>query len=369
MKLLCSAILSVILVGCVTASYKGYDGLKEAIEEGRLDIAAELCRQDKDLGKLGVEYVTTKDNPDLIVRFIKQTDQANWMTLHKLHQNASTKTFTSVLERVDFPQADLIIDTPFFARKCDAERFVALLSKIESSKDQENVFKKVIGDLLHNNRSDRKHVRSLLAALREGKFQNEALEAFASKNMLTESINRMDEYITEEIASYPAITPKVYADELIATGIWGYKSAQHDWLVGKADRYDLEEVMKREAYGKLQPWFRESIEKALKKAPPGGTRTRESERVKIAKKVFAELRHLGVASDTAGIVVSYLTGREPERNAIKKEQAVVIGTRSAGSSKRKRGSKSGNRRRKRKGKGKDRRERGKKGNGVMEEVE
>ena len=80
MKFLQAAVLSVICVGYVTAShpgYVGYDGLHRAIDEGRLDIAVELVKQDEALGEAGVRYVIEKDDPDLIANFVNQTNQAN----------------------------------------------------------------------------------------------------------------------------------------------------------------------------------------------------------------------------------------------------------------------------------------------------
>ena len=63
MKFLQAAVLSAICVGYVTASdpgYVGYDGLFRAIDDGRLDIAVELCNQDEALVKDGVSYVIGK---------------------------------------------------------------------------------------------------------------------------------------------------------------------------------------------------------------------------------------------------------------------------------------------------------------------
>ena len=63
MKFLQAAVLSAICVGYVTASdpgYVGYFGLHRAIDEGRLDIAAELVKQDETLGEVGVDYVIGK---------------------------------------------------------------------------------------------------------------------------------------------------------------------------------------------------------------------------------------------------------------------------------------------------------------------
>ena len=91
MKFLQAAVMSAIYMGYVTASnpdYVGYDGLCNAIDEGRLDIAADLVRQDEILGEEGVDYVIRKDDPDLIANFVNQTKQANACTLDVLWRKA-----------------------------------------------------------------------------------------------------------------------------------------------------------------------------------------------------------------------------------------------------------------------------------------
>ena len=111
MKFLQAAILSAICVGYVTASYPSYAdyaGLHRAIDEGRLDIAVELGKQGEVLGEDGVEYVIKKDDPDLIVNFVNQTNQANARTLEELWNESRKKTFGKVLEKVDFPQQALV---------------------------------------------------------------------------------------------------------------------------------------------------------------------------------------------------------------------------------------------------------------------
>ena len=94
MKFLQAAVLSAICMGYVTAShlgYVGYVGLRRAIDEGRLDIAVELVKQDKTLGQVGVRYVIGKRDPDLIANFVNQTNQANASTLDELWRKSSNR--------------------------------------------------------------------------------------------------------------------------------------------------------------------------------------------------------------------------------------------------------------------------------------
>ena len=88
--------------------YVGYFGLCRAIDEGRLDVAVELVKQDETLGEDGVRYVIGKNDPDLIVKFVSQTNQANACTFDVLWQQSPIETFEKVLEKVDFPQQALV---------------------------------------------------------------------------------------------------------------------------------------------------------------------------------------------------------------------------------------------------------------------
>ena len=111
MKFLQTAVLSAICVGYVIASYPGYmgyDGLHRAIDEGRLDIAIELGKQDVELGEDGVRYVIEKDDPDLIINFVNQTNQANATTFKELWLWSRIETVGKVLGKVDFPQQVLV---------------------------------------------------------------------------------------------------------------------------------------------------------------------------------------------------------------------------------------------------------------------
>ena len=92
----------------VILRYVGYRGLQRAIDEGRLDIAVDMVKQDETLGEDGVRYVIKKDDPDLIANFVNQTNQANARTLVKLWYKSPIETIEKVLEKVDFPQQVLV---------------------------------------------------------------------------------------------------------------------------------------------------------------------------------------------------------------------------------------------------------------------
>ena len=153
MKFLQAAVLSVIFVGYVTASdpdYVGDLGLRKAIDEGRLDIAVELVKQDEALGKDGVIYVITKDDPDLIANFVNQTNQANASTLEELWDESPKETFEKVWEKVDFPQQALVDLAASHKLASRPRKFLVLLNKIVKPEDQEKVVEKGIEQLANN---------------------------------------------------------------------------------------------------------------------------------------------------------------------------------------------------------------------------
>ena len=57
---------------------------------------------------MGVNYVSTKDDPDFIANFVNQTNQANARTLDVLCCKGSIETIEKVLDKFDFPQQALI---------------------------------------------------------------------------------------------------------------------------------------------------------------------------------------------------------------------------------------------------------------------
>ena len=125
-------------------------GLRKAIDEGRLDIAVELGKQDETLGEVGVEYVIGKSDPDLIANFVNQTNQANASTLEELWCKSSIETFEKVLEKVDFPQQALVDLASSYKVGYHPEMFLVLLNKIVKPEDQEKVVEKGIEELIYS---------------------------------------------------------------------------------------------------------------------------------------------------------------------------------------------------------------------------
>ena len=225
MKFLQTVVLSAICVGYVTASdpgyvgYAGYVGLWNAIDEGRLDIAVELVRQDETLGEEGVGYVIKKHNdPDLIANFVNRTNQTNAYTLNELCIRRSAETLEKVLEKVDFPQQALVVVASSYEVAYYPETFLVLLNKIVKPEDQEKVVEKCIEKLVHRGSA----TSPLLNALKGKTFRSERLEHLAIQKAFMEGVKSVRiNHLPEDICDHAAITPELYADALIVTANGG----------------------------------------------------------------------------------------------------------------------------------------------------
>ena len=315
MKFLQAAALSAICVGYVIASdpdYVGYDGLQRAIDEGRLDIAVELCEQDWALGEEGVEYVIGKDDPDLIANFVNQTNQANTITLDKLWLGSPIETVEKVLEKVTFPQQALVDLASYYHVVCHPKQFLVFLNKMVTPEDQEKAVEKAIEQLVHDQWST---VAPLLHALKGKIFRSERLEHLATQKAFMAGVKSgRVALVTTDICEHAAITPELYADALTATAARGKYNEMRLFLIKQAELYDLETVKEKEGYEGLNPEFRNEIEEALREVAHGGTRTRayDIQSAKIAKKEFIKIEHAVAIPGIANIIAEYLTFQEVE---------------------------------------------------------
>ena len=317
MKFLQAAVLSVIFVGYVIASYLGYyghTGLHIAIKEGRLDIAVELVKQDKALGEEGVRYVIEKNDPDLIADFVNQTNQANASTLKKLWRDSSTETIEKVLEKVDFSQEDLVNLTSFYGVAYYPEKFLMFLKKIVKPEDQE----KIVEEAIERIKVLSAETSRLLDALKGKTFRSENLEKLAVQKIFMEGVkSRNVDRLPKGICKHAAITPELYANALTETAAdaWWCNYDMRRFLLKQADRYDLQTVKEKAGYKSLDPEFRDAVEKALEEAAPGGTRTRayDIQTVEKAEETFEELGHPGMSEDPLSIVGDFVALDAPAR--------------------------------------------------------
>ena len=315
MKFLQAAVLPAICVGYVIASHLGYvdyDGLFDAFDEGRLDIAVDLSKQNEELGEEGVEYAIERGDSDLIANFVNRTNQANACTLYKLWSNSSIETVERVIEKVDFPQQVLVNSAASYGLAYYPDKFLVLLSKIVKPEDQEKVVEKGIEKLVLSYID----TSPLLNALKGKTFRSERLEYLATQKAFMQVVKRKKVYfLPEDICEHAAITPELYADALIVTARCGKHSRMRRFLLGNADRYDLQAVKKKADYAGLNAEFRDAIEEALKTAAPGGTRTRayDIQTVEKAEETFEELGSSGIPKDPLSIVNDFVALDAPAR--------------------------------------------------------
>jgi len=311
---------SAVSLGCVTAShpgYVGYVGLLRAIDDGRLDIAVELGKQDEELGEDGVRNVIRKNasDSDLIANFINRTNQANVTTLNELWNRTSNETFAKVLKKVDFPQQALVDFAASSMVGYSPEKFLVLLNEIVKPEDQEKFVEKGVEGLILWGAE----TYPLLNALKGKAFRSERLEYLAIQKAFMEGVKRGIVYLfPNDICNHAAITPELYADGLIVAAGWGkYNDVRH-LLLRQADRYDLQVVKENEGYADLNPEFRSAIEEALKTAAPEGTRRPKYlvRSAKIAKETFDEITGQEFSGIT-DITGSFLTGRPTTRERAK----------------------------------------------------
>ena len=124
MKLLSNATLFAIFMKCITASYIGWGGLCDAIDEGKLEIAIKLCKENNSLCEGGVRYVIKRGDSGIIADFINQTDQVNALSLSELWMESSVVVIENVLGRVNFSQKDLIKEASSIVLLCNPENFI-----------------------------------------------------------------------------------------------------------------------------------------------------------------------------------------------------------------------------------------------------
>ena len=319
MKFLQAVVLSAICVGYVTTSDPGYVGsygLHRAIDEGRLDIAVELGKQNETLGARGVDYVIRKDNPNLIANFVNQTNQANASTLEELWNESPIETVEKVIERVDFLQQALVdVVSSCSVMGYSPDKLLVLLNKIVKPEDQEKALGKGIERLVRRS----EETSPLLNALKGKTFRSERLEYIAIQKEFTEGVKRgRINHWPEDICNHAAISPELYADVLTVAAKWLKHDPMLPFLLKQADRYDLEAVKEKAGYAGLNAGFHDDIEKALEKAAPGGTRQHKYlvQSAKIAKETFDEItgKEFPGITDITG---SFLTGRPTTRERAK----------------------------------------------------
>ena len=272
-----------------------------------------LYKGDKLLHHKGMDYVIENQLPEFIVNFINQTGQVNDGTLSTLCKKCSKETIENVLEKVNFPQQDLIGVASEGNVVCHLPKFLMLLNKITTPEGQESVVTNGMNTLIREKSIE--YIIPMLDALKDKTFRSERLEVIAIQMAFKEGVKRNREDVLKRTFDHPAITPGLYADALIESEkSWESSKLTREWLLKGADRDDLQAVNDNDGYADLIPPFRTAIENALEIAKPGGTRTRayDIQSAKKTKKEFMEIEHAVAISGIAKIIGEYLAGQEED---------------------------------------------------------
>ena len=290
--------------------------LREVIDRRELETAVVLYKQDRLIHHQGIDYVIEKQFPEFIVSFIRHAYETNGYILSTLCRKGSKEIIESVLEKVDFPQQDLVDEAAHHASRCNIEKLVVLLDKIETPERQESVVRSSIGHVLDNCSTDRLYF--FLNALRRKSLLSGRLENGAIQMAFKNGVDLGREDLLKRTFDHPAITPGLYADALTVTErLWEFRKPAREWLLKEADRDDLQEVQGRNDYKDMKPEFRAAIDEALKTAQPGGTRTHIIQRVERVEEIFEEFGPSGVYEDPTKLISAYLgvDTPTPRRNA------------------------------------------------------
>ena len=285
--------------------------LREAIDRGELETAVVLYKGDKLLHHKGMGYVIEKQFPDFIISCAKHAYKMNDHILNTLCKKCSKETVENVLEKVDFPQKDLIGVASEGNVVCHLPKFLMLLNKITTPEGQESVVTNGMKTLIREKSIE--YIIPMLDALKDKTFRSGRLEVIAIQNAFKEGVRSNHEDVLKRTFDHPAITPEVYADALIESEkSWESSKLTREWLLKRADRYDLEAVNDNDGYADLILPFRTAIENAVEIAKPGGTRTRayDIQSAKKTKEEFMEIEHAVAISGIAKIIGEYLAGAE-----------------------------------------------------------
>ena len=97
----------------------------------------------------------------------------------------------------------------------------------------------------------------------------------------------------QDICEHAAITPELYADASIGTAEWWKGNYMRQFLLKRADRYDLKAVKEKAGYAGLNPEFHGDIEEPLKQSSLKELGTKIFEEFKLPRKHLRSLDILG----------------------------------------------------------------------------
>ena len=147
--------------------------VRDAIDRMDIETFRQLYWGNRRLMEEGLNYMVEKKSPAFIINFIKQT-YTELRVLSVLLSRGSKSTIEEVFKEGKFSQDDLVDAARYIELACSPERFVDLLGRIETPKNQERAVEKGIVALIWEKCAD--CIEPLLTALESSKFLNRDLK-------------------------------------------------------------------------------------------------------------------------------------------------------------------------------------------------
>lgn len=307
MKFLHTTILSAIFLKNVIASDPNEFKLAKGVGDD-MRTAIGLYEQHLQLQNELINHMINGESPELIVGFIKQTDQIDDFGLAALYANGSEAVIAHVHKEIEFSQNDMIYVASDLELVCHPVKFIALLGKITTSNGQEAAIEGGIAELVSGKRTS--CMNPLLTALKGKEFLSKRLEDVAVQTAFMSGAVARNKSLINDFYDHPAITPKVYADVLLTPGLFNVHDPSFRFLLETADQDDLRMV--QNGYKRKSSNFRATIKYTMSTAKPGGFRLGAPvRRAEIAKETFKGLGHPGVPEDVADYLIDpYVTGSD-----------------------------------------------------------
>ena len=229
--------------------------LLKAIDEEDLGTIKELYRSG-DSRKEITDHVVEAKSSEFILKFAEIIRYGKWYLFSSLFRKKSNAVIEQVLEKSDFSQEDLIDAARDVELVCLPQRFVHLLSKIESMRDKVKVIVDGVIQLFTKERTE--CIEPLLTELESKQFLSKDLANFATQVIFVAGVFEDNEICTKSLYDRPAITPEVYAYALSVTAHKTVKSPLSGWLLVAANRDDLLALKKWGNHGALNTEFQKA---------------------------------------------------------------------------------------------------------------
>ena len=261
----------------------------DAINRCDLATAVKLCEEQCHLCAEGAAYVIKNKPFRFTINFIQQISHISRYTLVELCRSGSVTIVEAVLEEVDFSRDDLMYAIPTCTLMRSPKSFNVLLNKLPRSFDQEYTIERGIARLFNYEHTD--YIEPLLAAIEGTTSKGKSLKDIAIQRIFHEAVWKEDDIWVKRFYNHPAITPKIYFDDLYKFSGDEQKSL-FGWLLDAADHDDLQVARKElDGYWKPNVKLSELIDQALLTAKPGGTRHSTWQEVETSKDVVGGVIH------------------------------------------------------------------------------